>query len=346
MKSSQIQQALLIKGRSGIILFFLIYIAAGCRNPAMNPTPKVSTVITGLEVPMGIETDQRGDIWVAETGTAKNDGKVVVVTKNHGMFQAYDAIVNLSSIKNALSNEDEGPAHLLLDHNMLFVLAGDYLYSVNLANFKPGDAPLDGSKLPFEDIGSWVRSQNIVTPNDSHPYDLTKGPDGKLYITDAGANAIIRRNAKDNYTILAKFPNFPNPTQVGPPVIQRVPTGIIWDGHEFLVTTLTGFPFVPGQAVIYKVSIMGNVSVCSQGLSTLVDIAPQVFLGIPVLSYGSFGQTGFEPKTGSLSLVMGNYKKEIVSGINMPVGIKQINGSSWYISSMGDGSILKVTYNY
>ncbi len=89
---------------------------------------------------MGIETDQKGNIWVAETGTANNDGKVVVVAKNHGTAQAYDAIVNLSSIKNALSGEEEGPAHLLFDHGTLYVLAGDYLYTVNLMNFKPGDA--------------------------------------------------------------------------------------------------------------------------------------------------------------------------------------------------------------
>jgi len=252
MKNLQIQQALLRKGLTGVVLLFLIAISPGCRKFTQNTTPKVSTVVSGLETPMGIETDQKGNIWVAETGTANNDGKVVVVAKNHGTAQAYDAIVNLSSIKNALSGEEEGPAHLLFDHGTLYVLAGDYLYTVNLMNFKPGDAPMDGSKLPFEDIGTWVRSQNIVAPNDSHPYNLTKGPDGKLYITDAGANAVIRRNAKDDYSVLAKFPDIPNPTKIGPPFIQRVPTGIIWNGNDFLVTTLTVFLSSPDRLLFIK----------------------------------------------------------------------------------------------
>lgn len=346
MKDSRIQQPLLMKGLEGASLLLLILFFTSCQKVGVKPTPTVTTVVSGLNTPMGIETDPRGDIWVAETGTGNNDGKVMVVARSHGVPQAFEVINNLSSIKNALSGEVEGPAHLLFDNGTLYVLAGDYFYSVNLKNYKPGDDPINGATLPFEDIGTWVRAQNIVTPDDSHPYNLIKGTDGKLYIVDAGANAIIRRNAKDDYAILATFPNIPNPTQVGPPFIQSVPTGIIWDGNNFLVSTLTGFPFLEGQAVVYKVSLQGKVSVYINGLSTLVDIAPATFYGYPVLSYGTFGPTGFMPNTGSLSLVTPSNKMKIVDGLNMPVGIKQIDNHSWYVSSMGDGTILKVTYTY
>lgn len=81
--------------------------------------------------------------------------------------------------------------------------------------------------------------------HDSHPYNLTKGADGHIYISDAGANAIIRRESAGHYSALAEIPGFANPTPVGPPQVEAVPTSILFDGHDFLVTTLTGFPFIP-----------------------------------------------------------------------------------------------------
>jgi hypothetical protein len=328
-----------------MILFF-----ADCSKLPDLPSAKITTVASGLQAPMGIETDWNGNIWVAETGTANNDGKVVVVVPGASIADkeatiTYDAIINLSSITNALSGEVEGPANLLLDNGTLYILAGDFLYTADVSSFNPGDAPIDANTLPHEDIGSWVRSQNIVTPNDSHPYDLIKGTGDKLYIVDAGANAIIQRKNVGDYSVFAQFPDFPNPTQTGAPYIQSVPTGIIFDGSNFLVSTLTGFPFLNGQAVVYRVSMSGNVSVYKKGLTTLTGIAPGNFFGHAVLHFGSFGPTGFDPNTGSLLLTNGLTTKVIANVLNMPAGIKQTNHQSWYVTSLGDGTLLEISYS-
>ncbi|MEO6813213.1 MAG: ScyD/ScyE family protein [Ginsengibacter sp.] len=336
------QRARLKTGLLKLTCIMLLFFFAGCRKGAENPTVKVSTIATGLATPMGIETDRMGNIWIAETGTAHNDGKVIIVKPNG---TKYDAIVNLSSIANEQSGETEGPAHLLLDNGTMYILAGDYMYKANVSSFRPGDKAIDASTLAFEDIGKFVRTLNIVVPNDSHPYNLAKGPDGDIYITDAGANAIIHRKSAGNYSILAKLPDFDNPTPVGPPHIQRVPTGIIFDGHDFLVTTLTGFPFLEGKAVIYKVSLWGNVSIYQSGFTTLVSIEDGNIYGHVVLHFGSFGATGFNPNTGSFMLANGSSTTVLLGGLNMPVGLKQINNHSWYITSMGDGTLLKVTYD-
>src|SRR5699024_6515518 len=126
------------------------------------------------------------------------------------------------------------------------------------SNFGPGDPPMDANDLPSEDIASVISA--ISSPNnpehDSHPYNLTKGPAGDLYITDAGANAVVHRVSVGNYSILAELPLMTNPAfpGLGGPTVQPVPTSILFDGTDFLVTTLTGFPFPSGSAVIYKVS--------------------------------------------------------------------------------------------
>lgn len=321
-----------------VLIFF-----AGCKKGNHNPLFTISTVASGLVNPMGIETDRQGNIWVTEPGTANNDAKVVVIKTNGAK---YDAIVNLSSIINENSGEMQGAGHLLLDKGILYVLSGNYMYKADVSGFKPGDTPIDGSTLAFEDIGSFVISYPFVNnAHDTHPYNLIKGPDGDIYIADAGANAIIHRESAGHYSVLAEIPGFANPTPVGPPQVQSVPTGIIFDGNHFLVSTLTGFPFPAGQAKVYKVSLTGNVSVYQQGFTTLVDIADGNIYGRALLQYGAFGPTGFVPGTGSFILANGSSSMELINTLNMPVGLKQVNGHTWYITSMGDGTVLKATYN-
>ncbi|MDQ6761800.1 MAG: ScyD/ScyE family protein [Bacteroidota bacterium] len=321
-----------------LLLFF-----ASCKKEHENPVFTITTVASGLVNPMGVDADKRGNIWVTESGTANNDAKVIIIKPNGSK---YDAVVNLSSIINENSGEIQGAGHLLLDNEMLYVLSGNYLYKINIAGFKPGDTPIDGTTLPFEDIAAFAKSYPWVNnANDSHPYNLMKGPDGDIYIADAGANAIIHRKSAGHYSVLAEIPGFVNPTPVGPPQVQAVPTGIVFDGHDFLVSTLTGFPFPAGLAVVYKVSPGGNVSVYQPGFTTLVDIAKGNVYGHMLLQYGAFGPTGFIPNTGSLIMANGTSSTILTSTLNLPVGIKQVNGFTWYITSMGDGTVLKATYN-
>ncbi len=330
--------------KSGFLPLMLLFFIAGCYKGPHTPTVTTTTVATGLTVPMGIEVDGWGNIWVAEAGTAHDDGKVVVIKPN-GV--KYDAIVGLSSISNEASGETEGPAHLLFDHGTLYILSGNYLYKANVSGFKPGDPAIKASTLSYEDIGAFVIKYPFKNdPKDTHPYNLVKGPDGDIYISDAGANAIIHRKSAGNYSVVAELPGVVNPlAPMGPPQIQCVPTGIIFDGRNFLVTTLTGFPFPAGQALIYKVSLSGNVSVYQKDFTTLVDIAEGNSYGHLVLHYGTFGATGFNNGTGQLILANGASSVVLVDALNMPVGIKQVNAHTWYITCMGDGTVVKVTYN-
>ena len=92
-----------------ITAFFLF--VSGCNKIKDVPfvVPRITTVITGLTDPMGLETDKEGRIWVAQAGTGNNDGKVSVITKEGKL---YDVINGLESIITE-SGELEGPTHLL-----------------------------------------------------------------------------------------------------------------------------------------------------------------------------------------------------------------------------------------
>lgn len=335
----------------------LLLVFDGCKKGnEIPPTLSVTTVASGLAGPMGIESDPSGNIWVTEGGTdtanaegnTHNDnGKVKVITPKG---DKYDAIINLSSFANVHSNELQGTTHLLLDGATLYILSGDYLYTVDVSHFKPGDTPIDAKSLSFEDVGAAISSiPSANNPDkDSHPYNLTKGPDGDLYIADAGANAIIHRTSANNFTVLASFPPIANPLfpGLGGPTVQPVPTSIRYDGTNFLVTILTGFPFPPGIANVYKVSLSGAISVFQSGFTALVDQAQGVSNNhLFVMHADSFNPaTGFAMNTGSVVYADGTTTKVLVDKLNQPVGIKQINDHTWYVTCLGDGSVLKVTY--
>lgn len=334
----------------------LLFVFAGCKKGNETPKLYVTTVASGLASPMGIETDSYGNIWVSESGTDtldskgstyNNDGKVIVITAGG---RKYDAIINLSTYQNVHSGELQGTVNISRDGNTMYVLSGDYLYRADISHFRPGDKPIDASTIPSEDIASVI--SQIPSPNnpeqDSHPYNLTKGPDGDLYITDAGANAIVHRKGVNNYSILAEIPAVTNTSfpGLGGPTAQSVPTSIWYDGSNFLVTTLTGFPFNAGQAIIYKVSMSGNLSIYQNGFTMLVDQAPGSYPNHIVVQYASSFNpaTGYSPNSGSLLWVNGSTTQLITGGINQPASIKQVNDHTWYVTSLGDGTVLKVAY--
>ena len=331
-----------------ISCFAILFLFVGCKKWNQPPIATVTTVATGLTNPMGIETDHYGNLWVSEGETIANDGTIWLIKPNGNK---YKAIVNLSAFPNKQSTEPQGTSHLLLDNGFLYVLSGDFLYSIDVSHFKPGDKPINAAKLSKEDIGAFVYGQGF---DDSHAYNLTKGPGGDIYIADAGANAIIQRKGPGKYSILAKIPGFETPNPFSPThelmQVQAVPTSVWFDGRDFLVTTLTGFPFLPGKASIFKVSRSGNVSLYQEGFTTLVDLAPGQLGNHIVIHYGDFGPKGFVPNSGSLIWANGSSMVPFVQGLGLPVGIKQYNNQTWFVTCTGDpavpgsGTVIKVTY--
>ena len=318
--------------------------STGCskKNDVVPPKLTVTTFASGLTSPNGIATDNAGNVWVADQGTGKNDGKVWVIKPNGEKFEA---IVNLESF--VVGADLDGPAHLLFADGLLYFLgAKAKMYKADLSSFTPGNPPMPASSLGVEDIGSFVLSYPFVkNTHQTHPYGITKAPDGSFYITDAAANAVLRRSRAGAYSVVAEVPGVANPTPVGPPFIESVPTGVIVVDGNLLVSTLLGFPFPQGKAIIYKITPAGQVSVFQQGFTTLVDIVQGNHNGYLVAQHGNFViPTGFAKNTGRLAWANGQTITPFVTDLNLPVGIAQANNHTWYVTSLGDKSVLKVVF--
>ena len=111
----------------------------------------------------------------------------------------------------------------------------------------------------------------------SHPYGVV-GRGRQLYIVDAGFNNVLKVDVRNgDFETLASFPPTPNPRfPVGPPVIENVPTSIRWDGHDLLVTLLSGGPFfLPGYSTVQQVDPnTGEITPFIAGLSAAIDVTP------------------------------------------------------------------------
>ncbi len=87
----------------------------------------------------------------------------------------------------------------------------------------------------------------------SNPFDLEIIGD-QLYVTDGGRNLVWKSDIHTGaFSPLSTFPPIPNPTTIGPPMIDAVPTGIREFEGQLYVTLFRGFPFPPGTSVVEQI---------------------------------------------------------------------------------------------
>jgi hypothetical protein len=100
---------------------------------------------------------------------------------------------------------------------------------------------------------------------------------GRFVIADAGGNAIDRASFFGRVSNLTVFPNrlVPNPSG-GPDIpMQAVPTSVVeGPDHQYYVSQLTGFPFPPGGANVFRVDPRsGNPTEFAGGFTNIMDLA-------------------------------------------------------------------------
>ncbi|MBC7925901.1 MAG: ScyD/ScyE family protein [Bryobacteraceae bacterium] len=110
----------------------------------------------------------------------------------------------------------------------------------------------------------------------SNPWGFALTADGNtLYTTDASVNALVSIDTTTGrWQRLMRFAPSPNPGNVGPPVIEAVPTGVRVYGNQVLVSFLSGFPFYPGFARVLAVNpVTRTAEPFINGLTSAVDVA-------------------------------------------------------------------------
>jgi hypothetical protein len=119
---------------------------------------------------------------------------------------------------------------------------------------------------------------------DSNPYAVTIAPDGTYLVADAGGNDILMVGADGTITLGALFhstivadPTAPAPSPGASPAVvpmQAVPTSVaIGPDDALYVGQLTGFPFLPGAASVWRVEQGGEPTKFAEGFTNIIGIA-------------------------------------------------------------------------
>ncbi len=274
---------------------------------------------------IGIDVDADGNIWLAEMGTGNDDGTITYIEPDG------DPVVFMTGLPSGFNDAGEiaGPNRTFqLPNNKVLILVGEgphaqaqSLLYVDKSDFVPS------SPLTLNDVEQSIKIGDFVLSlgfSNSNPYNLDWDADGNMYIVDAGGNSVIKRDVSTgNLSLFKTLDAFPNPTPIGPPFIEPVPTGILTkaDGSGFYLCQLTGFPFVQNAANIYNLDLSGNLSIHADSFSCLTDIGFDPTDGnLCAMQFAVFGPVdstlNFYPGTGLvIKLLPGGNRDTIGSGM-------------------------------
>jgi hypothetical protein len=147
----------------------------------------------------------------------------------------------------------------------------------------------DGTVTPIADLAQWEADNNpdAADPGsavDSNPYAVTIASDGTYLVADAGGNDILMVAADGTITLGALFhatmvpdPTAPAPSAGASPAMvpmQAVPTSVaIGPDGALYVGQLTGFPFQPGGASVWRVEQGAEPTKFAEGFTNVIGIA-------------------------------------------------------------------------
>ena len=187
---------------------------------------------------------------------------------------------------------------------------------------------------------------NNPDPNilDSHPYGLTAGPDGMLYVADAGANTVLRIDPASGATsLVALMPGlpgpFPNPNRGGAMEMDPVLTivALDLDGNP-LVSLLTGFPFPPEASKVVAVFADGELSDFATGLTMTTDMQRAADGRLYAVQMAVFTYQGPTPDSGRLVRIDDDGSvTEVLTDLPFPTGLAIAANGDAYLTVNGAG---------
>ena len=292
--------------------------------------------MSGLDNPRGLAFAPNGALYVAEAGVGGRDSCATNGAGEIRCFGLSGAITRLW--KGQQSRIVEGlPSHAVYDHpnpalfpdgssasgptDISFQGTGGAYITMGLGGDADFQAALggtySGTLLHMAASGKWRVVADILEHEenenpgggavDTNPYAVLAEPGGRI-VVDAGGNSLLRVAANGTVETLAVFPPQPNPAfPFGPPTIESVPTTVARgpDGALY-VGELTGFPFLPGLARIFRVVPGQDPEMVCTGFKTIIDIAfaPDGSLLVVENATNAFPPPPpFAPNTGRLSRV-------------------------------------------
>jgi hypothetical protein len=359
-------------------------LALALAAPAVAHDTGVEVVASGLDNPRGLDLVD-GTLWVTEAGEGGagpcvpgpegtdvcfgTTGALTAVNLQDGT-QAR-VLTDLPSLANPDGSSATGPSDVSIGPKGLWLTIGlggpsttrDLLPDEGQAMGRLFRLGPDGLLKDVADFHAYEVANN---PDADQPgSDVESNPnsvDAKarpVVVADAGGNDIlaVKRGAISLVTLLpfgtAEFPDLPMPPPGSPPPgtevpVDPVPTSVVRgpDGSLY-VGQLTGFPFVPGAASVFRIPPGGGApEVVADGFTLITDIALGHDGSLYVVQFATQTLLG-PPSPGALIRVKPDgTREELAAGrLAAPTGIV-LGKDAAYVSNMGaspnTGEVLRI----
>ncbi|HYW51170.1 MAG TPA: ScyD/ScyE family protein, partial [Gemmatimonadaceae bacterium] len=302
-------------------------------------------IMSGLNSPRQLAFGPEGGLYVAEAGTGAINGPCVAVARGQHCYSGTASIsrwwkgtqervaTGLPSIGNPAINDIGGVNDIAFQgRGNMFVTSGwgaNPALRAGLGAFGDDLGSLlrvtpNGAWRAVADVSAFEQANNPAGgPVDSNPYGvLAEGND--RYVTDAGGNSLLHVDVHGEVSLVAVFPStvvpplpFPFPgrtSEAVPTEVTRGPDGALY------VSTLSGVPFTPGVARIYRVVPGSAPTVHVDGLTQVTNHAwgPDGSLYVT-----QFGTAFFFGGPGSVLRIAPNgVRSTVIGGLAGPTGVE------------------------
>jgi hypothetical protein len=201
-----------------------------------------------------------------------------------------------------------------------------------------------GNWKPVADISAFEAANNPDagqpgTEVDSDPYAVAALP-GAQVVADAGGNDLLRVDRNGDTSLLAVFPIRFVPFGGGMFPMQFVPTSIaVGPDGALYVGQLTGFPFPPGAANVYRIVPGQQPTVYASGFTNIIDLAFGRDGRLYVAEISHFGLLSGDRAGGVWRVPRGGGTPELLTtSIEAPGGLAVARDQSLYVSTCADCS--------